>query len=72
MEEESRLMGGLQRDDLPALITRIISYCSVSDELLSALGLVVTDNKRQEIMMLKMKKSARETKSSEMAVKMVI
>ena len=58
--------------DLPALITRIISYCSVSVELLSALGLVVTDNKRQEIMMLKMKKSARETKSSGMAVKMVI
>ena len=72
MEEESRLMGGLQRDDLPALITRIISYCSVSDELLSAIGLVVTDNKRQEIMMLKMKKSARATKSSRMAVKMVI
>ena len=41
-----------------------------STEFLSlALGLVVTDNKRQEIMMLKMKKSARATKSSEMAVK---
>ena len=65
-------MGGFQKDDLPALITRIISYCSVLVEFLSALGLVVTDNKRQEIMMLKMKKSARATKSSEMAVKMVI
>ena len=59
----------MQRDDLPVLITRIISYCSVSVGFLSALGLLVTDNKRQEIMMLKMKKSARATKSSVMVVK---